>query len=106
MACWDAKYAYWLIRPAQLDPSLKPLFAAPPHPSYPSAHACLSGGAGAMLVRLFPSDREQIEALMREAGESRLWARIHYRVDIEAGNEVGRRAAERVAALGGLTMMQ
>ena len=59
-----------------------------------------------MLVRLFPSDREQIEALMREAGESRLWARIHYRVDIEAGNEVGRRAAERVAAMGGLTMMQ
>lgn len=106
VACWDAKYAYWLIRPAQLDPSLKPLFAAPPHPSYPSAHACLSGGAGAMLVRLFPSDREQIEALMREAGESRLWARIHYRVDIEAGNEVGRRAAERVAAMGGLTMMQ
>ncbi|WP_158639170.1 phosphatase PAP2 family protein [Elioraea rosea] len=106
VACWDAKYAYWLIRPAQLDPSLKPLFAAPPHPSYPSAHACLSGGAGAMLVRLFPSDREQIEALMREAGESRLWARIHYRVDVEAGNEVGRRAAEKVATMGGLTMMQ
>src|SRR5215207_424608 len=29
VACWDAKYAYWAMRPFQVDPELKPLFSAP-----------------------------------------------------------------------------
>src|SRR6185436_902234 len=36
IACWDAKYAYWAIRPFQLDPNFKSLFTTPNHPSYPS----------------------------------------------------------------------
>jgi hypothetical protein len=35
IACRDAKYTYWQIRPSQLDPDLKPLFPPPNHPSYP-----------------------------------------------------------------------
>ncbi len=42
IACWDAKYTYWAIRPFQLDPDVKPLFTTPNHPSYPAAHACSS----------------------------------------------------------------
>src|SRR5215204_2107972 len=34
VACWDAKYAYWAMRPFQVDPELKPLFSAPNHPSF------------------------------------------------------------------------
>lgn len=102
IACWDAKYAYWMIRPAQLDPEVKELFNAPSHPSYPSAHSCLSAGAGGMLARLFPADAAAFERLVREAGESRLWARIHYRSDVEAGVAVGHAAARRVAAKAGL----
>ena len=29
IACWDSKYAYWAIRPFQLDPEVKPLFPTP-----------------------------------------------------------------------------
>jgi hypothetical protein len=29
IACFDAKYAYWYIRPSQLDPELRPLFPPP-----------------------------------------------------------------------------
>jgi len=46
VACWDAKYTYWAIRPFQLDPEFKTLFTTPNHPSYPSAHSCLSGPQG------------------------------------------------------------
>ena len=42
IACWDSKYAYWAIRPFQLDPEVKPLFPTPNHPSYPAAHGCFS----------------------------------------------------------------
>src|SRR5262245_27568893 len=37
-ACWDAKYAYWYIRPSQLDADVQPVFALPNHPSHPAAH--------------------------------------------------------------------
>jgi membrane-associated phospholipid phosphatase len=85
IACWDAKYTYWAIRPNQLDPSITPFFPNPNHPSYPSAHAALSGAQTAMLSYLFPRDAMYFESLAREAADSRLWAGIHYRSDLAAG---------------------
>jgi membrane-associated phospholipid phosphatase len=85
IACWDAKYTYWAIRPNQLDPSITTLFPNPNHPSYPSAHAVLSGAQAAMLTYLFPRDGEFFKSLAKEAAESRLWAGIHYRSDLVAG---------------------
>ncbi len=85
IACWDAKYTYWAIRPNQLDPSITPLFPNPNHPSYPSAHAALSGSQATLLAYLFPRDAEFFKRLAEEAGESRLWAGIHYRSDLVSG---------------------
>ena len=102
VACWDAKYTYWLIRPAQLDPTLRTVFPTPNHPSYPAAHACYSVAAAAMLGHLFPGDAATMAALAEQAGESRIWAGIHYRSDIVAGTElaraVARKAIERARA--------
>jgi membrane-associated phospholipid phosphatase len=85
IACWDAKYAYWAIRPNQLDPSITTLFPNPNHPSYPGAHAALSEAQAAMLAYLFPRDAEFFKNLAKEAAESRIWAGIHYRSDTVAG---------------------
>jgi membrane-associated phospholipid phosphatase len=85
IACWDAKYTYWAIRPNQLDPSIITLFPNPNHPSYPSAHAALSGAQATMLAYLFPRDAEFFNSLAQEASESRIWAGIHYRSDLVAG---------------------
>jgi membrane-associated phospholipid phosphatase len=98
IACFDAKYAYWYIRPPQLDPALKPVFAPPNHPSYPAAHGCLSSAAATVLAKLFPRDRERLLALAEEAGESRIWAGIHYRFDVEQGQALGRKVADKVLA--------
>lgn len=95
VACWDAKYTYWYIRPPQLDAELKSLFTPPNHPSYPAAHGCYSTAAAAFLAGVFQSDRDQLLALGNEAAEARVWAGIHYRFDIEAGQEIGRKVARR-----------
>jgi membrane-associated phospholipid phosphatase len=98
IACWDAKYAYWFIRPSQLDPDLKPVFPPPNHPSYPAAHGCLSTAATTVLAALFPPDRDRLLAQGKEAAEARIWAGIHYRFDIDAGQDLGRKVAEKVLA--------
>ena len=98
VACWDAKYAYWQIRPSQLDPEFKPLFPPPNHPSYPAAHGCLSTAATTTLARLFPRDAEAFLSLGKQAAEARMWAGIHYRSDIEAGQALGRAVSEQVMA--------
>jgi membrane-associated phospholipid phosphatase len=96
IACWDAKYAYWAIRPFQLDPSFKPLFTTPNHPSYPAAHGCFSSAAARILGYLFPRDAAGFDVLARQANESRMWAGIHYRSDTVAGRNLGLAVANRV----------
>jgi membrane-associated phospholipid phosphatase len=95
IACWDAKYAYWYIRPSQLDSDLKTLFPSPNHPSYPAAHGCLSTAAATVLAAIFPHDRSRLLAYGKEAAEARIWAGIHYRFDIDAGQAIGRKVAEK-----------
>jgi hypothetical protein len=96
VACWDAKYTFWYIRPPQLDPELKSLFTPPNHPSYPAAHGCFSTAAATVLGAVFPQDRERLLGIGKEAAEARVWAGIHYRFDIDAGQEIGRKVAEKV----------
>jgi len=93
-ACHDTKYVYWVPRPSQADPSIKPLIVVPNHPSYPSNHACLSTAAARVLAHFFQKDRGRIEGMGEEAGLSRIYAGIHYRFDVEAGETIGRSVAE------------
>ena len=98
IACWEAKYTYWAIRPFQLDPEVKPVFATPNHPSYPAAHACSSIAVTRVLGYLFPRDADGFASLGERAAESRIWAGIHYRSDITAGRELAIALANRVIA--------
>ena len=96
--CFTTKYTWWVARPAQLNTRITPAFATPNHPSYPSGHSCISSAFGAMLSHAFPSERDALNALVKEAGLSRVYAGIHYGFDIEAGQGVGRRAAANARA--------
>src|SRR5262245_24441212 len=98
--CFVTKFTWWVARPAQVDSRIVPLlaFAAPNHPSYPSSHSCVSSAVAAVLSDAFPSERSQLDALVEEAGLSRVYAGIHYRFDIEAGQAIGRRAAAKALA--------
>lgn len=93
IACWDAKYAYWGIRPFQYDTEFKPLITTPNFPGYPSGHAMLSGTAAAMLSYLFPADSEFFNRQAEAAAESRLLGGVHFRLDNEVGLTLGRAVA-------------
>jgi hypothetical protein len=98
IACWDAKYAYWAMRPSQLDPELKTVFPNPNHPSYPSAHSCITGAVMDVLGHLFPSEAPALTEMAQQASEARLLAGIHFRSDIAAGLQLGHHVAGLVNA--------
>jgi membrane-associated phospholipid phosphatase len=95
IGCWDTKYSYWVVRPYQADPEISTPIGQPPHPSYPSGHACSSGAAAGVLASLFPARAAELEHLAVEACDSRVYAGIHYRFDAEAGMKIGEEAAAR-----------
>jgi membrane-associated phospholipid phosphatase len=96
IGCWEGKYTYWAIRPFQLDPEIKTVSTTPNHPSYPAAHACSSTAVTRVLGYVFPRDAEAFAALGDRAGESRIWAGIHFRSDIVAGRQLGLAVATKV----------
>jgi membrane-associated phospholipid phosphatase len=101
IACWDAKYTYWLIRPSQADPLITTPVGLPNFPSYVSGHATFSGAAATLLGAVFPSARRELQAMADEAAMSRLYGGIHYRFDNDQGLEVGRKIGSlAVARLG------
>jgi membrane-associated phospholipid phosphatase len=98
VGCFDAKYFYWFIRPPQADPGITLPIGLPPHPSYPSAHSCVSGSSTAVLAAEFPEERARLEGIAQEASLSRLYAGIHFRFDMVAGLALGRAVAAKAVA--------
>ncbi len=98
IGCFDSKFAYWYIRPPQADPFIRLVVGLPAHPSYPSAHSCISGALTESMALAFPDERPRVEALATEASLSRLYAGIHYRFDMDAGLALGRGIARKAAA--------
>jgi membrane-associated phospholipid phosphatase len=95
IACWDGKYAYWAIRPFQLDPDLVTVFPTPNHPSYPAAHSCVNTAGAEVLSYLFPNDALALRVMAHVAGESRIAGGIHFRSDVVAGEVLGLNVAQK-----------
>lgn len=96
-ACWDAKYAYWGIRPDQLDTTYRPiLLHTPPFPGYPSGHATMSGMMAELNSYFFPAEKSYFQRKAKEGAESRFQAGIHFRTDNEVGLELGRKVTVAV----------
>jgi hypothetical protein len=101
IACFEAKYHYWTIRPSQADSTivLAEDVSLPNFPSYPSGHACSAGAFDAVLGHYFPDERAEFTRIAEEQAMSRLYGGIHYRFDddegLALGRVVGRYAVER-----------
>jgi hypothetical protein len=118
IGCWNAKYAYNLIRPvsyihALLDDSWMPIVDTPPFPEYPSGHSVQTGAATSVLIALFggdyaftdhthdqqglvPRSFTSFTEMENEAALSRLYGGIHYRAAIELGLEQGHCIGDQV----------
>jgi len=99
-ACFDSKLAYYYIRPSQYAASIGATFTLfvglPNHPSYPSGHSCSTGAYATVLQDAFPEDAAYLQGLIEEAGVARMYGGLHYRFDLLAGREIGRKVADLV----------
>ncbi len=126
IAFYDAKYHYLIWRPVTAvrlgdtignpaitgDPTWTPLATTPADPSYPGAHSVISSAAAFVLSSFFGKDDQiqvtsdvlkgtvrtfdSYQAVMTEAGLSRIFAGVHTRLDHEAGLELGHDVAQFV----------
>ena len=100
-ASWNAKFqtGWWDPRPINairdlgLDKKWEPYLGTPLFPAYPSGTSNYSGAAGEVLAYLFPDDAKLWRARAVEAGMSRLWGGVHWRIDVEQGLKMGRKVA-------------
>lgn len=99
IACHDAKYTYWVPRPTQVDPGIRLAIGVPNHPSYPSNHACVSGAMGLLLDSQL-REQGRYFAMGQQAGESRIYAGIHYRFDVDEGYVIARKVVARTLEVG------
>jgi hypothetical protein len=96
IASQDAKFHYWTARPNQFDPSLTTVIPTPNFPTYVSNAAAVGMAPALVLGHLFPREAPRYLEWAKEFGESRLWAGIHFRSDVEAGWEMGRKVGALV----------
>jgi membrane-associated phospholipid phosphatase len=95
-ACFDGKFAYYLIRPSQADPQIKLGIALPNHPSYPSGHSCFTAAYSTVIANAFPEENARLTGWIEDAGMSRVYGGLHYRFDCKAGQDLGRKVALQV----------
>ncbi|HEY6956256.1 MAG TPA: vanadium-dependent haloperoxidase [Flavisolibacter sp.] len=118
ISCWQTKYQYNLVRPITYIRNVlghttwSPLLATPAHPEYSSAHAVLSSADAEAMTAVFgdlpftdhtydylgmPSRSfNSFRDFGLEAGNSRIYAGIHYQPSINAGLRQGRKVAENI----------
>ena len=97
IACWDAKFTYWGIRPNQYDTTFRPaILMTPPFPGYPSGHAAVSGTMAEIYSYFFPEEKELFWQKAKEAAESRFQAGIHFRTDNDVALVLGKKVAVKV----------
>ena len=118
IACWKSKFATNTIRPETvinkyLDPTWQPYIQTPPFPSYVSGHSVISAASAEVMTHHFGdhfayTDTSELEfgipnrsfksfrEAAQEASWSRLYGGIHFRSDLEKGNEVGKKIGEYV----------
>ncbi len=98
IACWDAKFFYWTMRPVSADSTIRTVFSTPPFPSYPSGHSTISTAAAEVFADLFPDAAKLYRDRAIGASYSRVYAGVHYRFDVELGDTLGIRVGQAVVA--------
>lgn len=96
IAVYYDKFAYEVKRPFMMDKGLKTYIPTPNHPSYPSAHSTISSAAATVLSYYFPENEKEWLHLVNEASQSRIWAGIHFPVDLEVGEAQGKEIGKAV----------
>ena len=120
IGCWRTKFQHNQQRPIKYirevlgHPEWNTLFDTPPFPDFPSGHSTIAGSFGEVLKGFFgnnyhftdhtydylgmaPRSYNSFDELVKEIGDSRVYAGIHYRYSCERGCEQGRKIGQNIA---------
>ena len=87
---WFFKYYFDVPRPVQLDRNFIPILKTPIYPSYPAGHSVLAGVIEVILSYFFEAESIKIHDITEQCSISRLYAGIHYPIDLTQGLNLGR----------------
>lgn len=93
---WFFKYYFDVPRPVQLDKNFIPILKTPNYPSYPAAHSVLAGVVETILSYFFEAESVKIHDLAEQSSVSRLYAGIHYPIDLTQGLNLGREIGDYI----------
>ena len=119
ISCWKTKYTYNLVRPITYIRNVmgyttwNPVLTTPAHPEYSSAHAVVSAATADAFTVLFgnigsftdhtydylgfaPRTFNSFRDIGIDAGNSRLYAGIHYQPSINTGLIQGRKVTANI----------
>jgi len=119
--CFRSKYKYTLIRPVSyirkvIDTSWLPFIGTPPHPEYPAAHSLVTGSVMQAISGVLgysthitdhtydfrgwaPRSFPTIFAAGKEAGISRLYGGMHYKLSIDIGLSMAQTIGTRIGSI-------
>lgn len=96
IALFYSKYTYVAKRPNTVDPTIQMHVKLPKHPSYPSGHSTWMSAWAVILSHYFPEKKNEWFQLAEEAGQSRIWAGLHFPIDHQAGKTLGKKLGEAI----------
>jgi hypothetical protein len=119
ISCWKTRYDYNLLRPVTYIRNVMgygewlPILSTPPHPEYTSGFACMAGAVAQSLTSVFgknysltdhtydylgmmPRTFDSFLAMAEEAGNSKFYGGIHYKLSVDAGLQQGIKVAQHV----------
>jgi hypothetical protein len=85
-------------RPSQVCPTLYPPVPVPGHAPYPAGHALIATLTSECLIDLVASQANALRELADRVGNNRVIAGLHYREDITAGANAGRKLKPFISA--------
>jgi hypothetical protein len=121
ISCWKTRYVYNLVRPVTYIRNVighknwLPFLVTPPHPEYTSGFAAMAGAITEALTTVYGNnytitdhtyDYLGMEArtynsfsdMAQEAGDSKFYAGIHYKISVDMGLWQGREVAKNITS--------
>lgn len=122
ISCWKTRYDHNLMRPVTYIRNVMghrewlSMIPTPPHPEYTSGFAALAGAVSEALTIVLgnhysltdhtydhlgftPRKYDSFMAMAKEAGNSKFYGGIHYKLSVDVGLEQGRAVAKNIAQI-------
>jgi len=119
ISCWKTRYEYNLLRPVTFIRNVMghsdwlPLLSTPPHPEYTSGFAAMAGAVCESLAIVFgnnykitdhsydylgmnPRSYSSFDSMAEEAGNSKFYGGIHYKLSVDVGLKQGKAVAKNI----------